>query len=245
MPDLRTSGQKIILQEDLVDEIERSIMSPRNLFQKELEELRCHVCRMGEHVQNSYSLLEDAWQSGNTEVLQTLLDTDRQIKEVQREIESRCLMLMTRQQPVASDLRLITAALKVVTDIERVGDHVGDIAELYIRLKYNAESSWITNLEKMYVEVREMFAGSLEAFVEGNVKNAEQVIAGDDVVDDMFNKMKEMLMEAIRQQSMDADAVVDCLMIAKYLEKIADHAENIAEWTMFQVTGDIDGVKLY
>lgn len=245
MRDLRISGQRIILQEDSVNGNERRAMSPRNLFQKELEDLRNHVRQMGEHVQNSYNQLEDAWKSGKMETLQSLLDTDRQVREVQREIEAQCLMLMTRQQPVARDLRLITAALKAVTDVERVGDHVGDIAELYLRLKYDAESSCVAVLEKMYLEVQEMFRQSIEAFVEGDVKSAELVIARDDVVDDYFNEMKEKVMEGIRHQSMDADTVVDCLMVAKYLEKIGDHAENIGEWTVFQITGDMDGVKLY
>ena len=220
-------------------------MSPRNLFQQELENLKNHVRQMGEHVKNSYNQLDDAWKKGNTEVLKELLDTDRQVKEIQRDIEARCLMLMTRQQPVAGDLRLITASLKAVTDIERVGDHVGDIAELCLRLNYDAESSCVKVLEEMYPEVQEMFGKSVEAFVDGNVSEAKQVIARDDVVDDFFNEMKEKVMEAIRSQTMDADSVVDCLMVAKYLEKIGDHAENIGEWTVFQVTGDMDGVKLY
>ncbi len=223
----------------------RRAMSPRTLFQKELEDLRNHVRRMGEHVQNSYNQLESAWKAGNMETLTALLDTDRQVKELQRDIEARCLMLMTRQQPVAGDLRLITASLKAVTDIERVGDHVGDIAELYLRLKYDEGSSCIIVLEKMYFEVQEMFRQSIDAFMEGDVKEAEQVIAGDDVVDEFFNEMKSKVMDGIRSQSMDADSVVDCLMVAKYLEKIGDHAENIGEWTVFQVTGDMEGVQLY
>lgn len=245
MQDLRIRGQRTILQEDSVNGIERRAMSPRNLFQKELEDLRNHVRQMGEHVQNSYNQLKDAWKSGNAETLRTLLDTDRQVREVQRDIEAQCLMLMTRQQPVAGDLRLITASLKAVTDIERVGDHVGEIAELYLRLKYDVNSACVAVLEKMYLEVQEMFRHSIDAFMEGDVKEAEQVIARDDVVDDFFNEMKEKVMEGIRQQSMDADSVVDCLMVAKYLEKIGDHAENIGEWTVFQITGDMDGVKLY
>lgn len=220
-------------------------MSPRNLFQQELEDLKNHVHQMGEHVDEGYHRLYAAWKEDETENLQELLDTDRQVKEAQREIEAQCLMLMTRQQPVAGDLRLITAALKAVTDIERVGDHVGDIAELYLRLKYDVNSPCVQVLEKMYLEVQEMFCQSIHAFVTGNVKEAEQVIARDDVVDDLFNEMKEKVMESIRNQTMDADSVVDCLMVAKYLEKIGDHVENLGEWTVFQVTGNMDGVKLY
>lgn len=220
-------------------------MSLRIVFQKELEDLHNRVRKMGECVENGYNLLESAWKNRDTETLKQLLNIDRQVREVQRDIEAQCLMLMTKQQPVAGDLRQITAALKAVTDIERVGDHVGDIAELYLRMKYDENSSCVAVLEKMYLEVKEMFHRSIGAFTEKSVEGAKQVIERDDVVDDFFNKMKESVMEAIRNQTMDADSVVDCLMVAKYLEKIGDHAENIGEWTVFQVTGDMDGVKLY
>lgn len=220
-------------------------MSLRIVFQKELEDLHNHVREMGERVEIGYNHLDVAWKCGDVENLKQLLDTDRQVREAQRDIEARCLMLMTKQQPVAGDLRQITAALKAVTDIERVGDHVGDIAELYLRLKYDKNGSCVAVLEKMYLEVKEMFHQSIEAFTEWSVEKAKSVMERDDVVDDFFNEMKEIVMEAIRSQTMDADSVVDCLMVAKYLEKIGDHAENIGEWTVFQVTGDMDGVKLY
>ncbi len=220
-------------------------MSPRIVFQKELENLKKHVRQMGEHVANSYIQLGNAWRNGNTEVLTALLDTDRQVREVQREIEAQCLVLMTKQQPVAGDLRLVTASLKVVTDLERVGDHVGDMAELYLRLKYDNASPCGIVLEQMSVAVKEMFCQSIEAFVEGAVEDARRVIERDDIVDNFFNEMKENVMEVIRNQTMDADSVVDYLMVAKYLEKIGDHAENIGAWTVFQITGNMDGVQLY
>ena len=220
-------------------------MSPRIMFQRELNELKNHVREMGEHVERGYCQLIDAWKDKDEDTLNHLLDTDRQVKEAQRSIEAQCLMLMTKQQPVARDLRLVTASLKAVTDIERVGDHVGDIAELCLRLHYDENNSCVRVLEKMYVEVQEVFSQSIEAFVEASEEKAVQVIRRDDVVDQYFNEMKEQVMEAIRNQTMDADSVVDCLMVAKYLEKVGDHAENIGDWTVFQATGDIDGVKLY
>ena len=220
-------------------------MSPRIVFQKELEDLHEHVRKMGERVEEGYNLLESAWKNADEEILKQLLDTDRQVREVQRDIEARCLMLMTKQQPVAGDLRQITAALKVVTDIERVGDHVGDIAELYLRLKYDENNSFVSVLSDMYLEVKEMFHKSIEAFTEKSAEDAGLVMEKDDKVDDYFNEVKEKVMETIRNQSADADFVVDCLMVAKYLEKIGDHAENIGEWTVFLETGNMDGIKLY
>lgn len=220
-------------------------MSPRNVFHMELEELKKHVRQMGEYVETGYNRLEDAWKQGDEKTMKKLLDTDRKVREAQREIEGECLMLMTRQQPVAGDLRLITASLKAVTDIERVGDHVGDIAELCLRLQYDSANPCVAVLEKMYWEVKDMFGKSLDAFIEGAQEAAEQIICRDDVVDEYFNDMKEQVMSAIRKQSMDADAVVDSLMFAKYLEKIGDHVENIGAWTIFQITGDMEGRQLY
>ena len=159
-------------------------MSLRIVFQKELEDLHDHVRKMGERVEAGYNLLEGAWENADEEILKQLLDTDRQVREVQRDIEARCLMLMTKQQPVAGDLRQITAALKAVTDIERVGDHVGDIAELYLRLKYDENNSFVSVLNDMYLEVKEMFHKSIEAFVEKSAEDAK-------VADMHFHKLED------------------------------------------------------
>lgn len=221
-------------------------MSPRAIFERELEVLKGQVTEMGERVNESYGRLLLAIREYDTEGLRALLYNDRQMTDMQRSIEAKCLTLLTKQQPVAKDLRLVTAALKVVTDIERAGDHVGDIAELYLRMgeKPCAEPS-AGILSHMMETARGMLLRSVEAFVEGDQKLAEEVVAEDDQVDDQFNQIKEAMMQAIRGQSLNADQVVDTLMVAKYLEKIGDHAVNIGEWAVFQVTGDMQGVKLY
>lgn len=221
-------------------------MVMRLLFLQELEDLKDRVQNMGEQVEISYNRLLCAWKAGDRETLEQLRTTDRQVLELQRGIEGQCLMLMTRQQPVAGDLRLITAALKVVTDIERVSDHVGDLAEMCLRMdRKEMEQTCAELLEKMYLEAKEMFCRAIDAFEDGSVEDAEQVIARDDAVDDYFNQVKEHMMEVIRSRTMDADCVVDCLMAAKYLEKVGDHAVNIGEWAIFQMTGDMQGVKVY
>lgn len=261
-------------------------MSPRLIFEQELERLKNEVTRMGERAEISYDSLIFAIKGGDRKTLGQLLDNDRQMTDMQRSIEARCLILLTRQQPVARDMRIVSAALKVVTDIERVGDHVSDIAELYLRMETgkrgadnaeagitsadNAEAgiigednakagtagSWAENSEdagattdslltQMMEEAREMLHQAVEAFVNGEISYAEKVIARDDVVDALFNQVKNHLMKAIQAQTLDGDRVVDYLMIAKYLEKIADHAVNIGEWAIFRVTGDMQGVKLY
>jgi phosphate transport system protein len=143
-------------------------------------------------------------------------------------------------------MRLVSAALKVVPDIERIGDHVADIVELYLRMgNMNPEGKQEHLLLEMMEEAKEMIHNSVEAFVEGDEANARKVVEHDDVVDDLFNEVKTGMMQAIREQNLDADRVVDYLMMAKYLEKVGDHAVNIAEWAIFRMTGDMGGARLY
>ena len=221
-------------------------MSPRVLFEQELELLKNKVTEMGEHAEISYDRMVYGIRENKEDVLNTLLDTDHKMVDMQRSIEAMCLTLLTKQQPVAKDMRTVSAALKVVSDIERIGDHVGDIAELYLRMgNVNGEGEYEHLLLDMMEEAKEMIHSSVEAFVDGDENVAKQVIAHDDVVDDLFNKMKDKMMNAIRNQDLDADRVVDYLMVAKYLEKVGDHAVNIAQWAMFQITGDMEGVRLY
>lgn len=221
-------------------------MAARILFEQELELLKNQVTEMSERAEISYDRLVYAVKKGEKNVLEQLLDNDRQMTDMQRSIEAKCLTLLTRQQPVARDMRLVSAALKVVTDIERIGDHVTDIAELYLRMdKIAVDGEYEVLLVQMMEEAKNMLHEAVEAFVDASEEAAGEVIAHDDMVDDMFNRIKGKLMEAIREHTLDADKVVDYLMIAKYLEKIGDHAVNIGEWAIFQQTGDIQGVKLY
>lgn len=221
-------------------------MSPRILFEQELENLKAKVTEMGERAELSYDRLVIAIRKNDRETLKQLLDNDRQMIDMQRSIEGKCLVLLTKQQPVAKDLRLVSSALKVVTDIERVGDHVSDIAELYLRMGgIYSDGEYEQLLGEMMEEAKEMFCEAITVFVNADEVAAKKVIERDDVVDALFNKMKEKMMQAICNQDLDADKVVDYLMVAKYLEKIGDHAVNIAEWAVFLVTGDMQGVELY
>ena len=221
-------------------------MSPRILFEQELELIKTKVTEMGERAESSYDSLVHAIRANERETLKLLLDNDRQMMDMQRSIEAKCLTMLTRQQPVARDLRLVSTALKVVTDIERVGDHVSDIAELYLRMSDDiGETEYEQMLSQMMEEAKGMLHEAVEAFVNGDEQMAHRVIAHDDVVDELFNEMKEKMMNAIRARDLDADKVVDYLMVAKYLEKIGDHAVNIGEWSIFQITGEMQGVKLY
>lgn len=246
MQDLRIRGLRIILQDDLVKIGSEKSMAPRVIFEQELEMLKGKVKEMSERAENSYDRLVEAVEKRDTDTLTELLDNDRQMIDMQRSIEAKCLILLTKQQPVARDLRLVSASLKVVTDIERIGDHVSDIAELYLRMSRDkADKEYEGMLSDMMQVAKTMLREAVEAFVQNSEKAAQDVIDRDDIVDDMFNKVKQKMMDAIRKQSLDADKVVDYLMVAKYLEKIGDHAVNIGEWALFRRTGDMQGVKLY
>lgn len=221
-------------------------MAPRMVFEQELEQLKEKIKGMGEYAGIGLNKLLLALKADDREALKQLLDSDRQIVDMQRRIEAGCLALMTKQQPVARDLRLVSAALKAVSDLERIGDHVSDMAELFLRRNTGVgEKEGDEILLNMLEEARTMFREAVESFVEGDAETARMVIDSDDGVDALFNQMKDKMMEAIRAQSLDADSVVDNLMIAKYLEKVGDHAVNVAEWTLFQLTGEIGGMEIY
>ncbi len=221
-------------------------MSPRLVFEQELAQLRDKTARMGECAEESCGRLFRAVKENERDTIEELLDNDRQMRDMQRSIEAGCLALVTKQQPVARDLRFVSAVLKTVTDIERIGDHVSDMAELFLRREGafgggEGEELLFSMMEAAYP----MLGEAVRAFVEGDATAAAEVIDRDDVVDDFFNQVKESMMQAIRGQSPDADRVVDNLMIAKYLEKIGDHAVNIAQWAIFQLTGEIEGKVIY
>lgn len=221
-------------------------MSPRIMFEQELAELKEKVAEMANYAQRGYDRLVVALQDNDFETINQLQENDGKIVDMQRSIEADCLRLMTKQQPIARDLRLVSAALKVVSDIERVGDHVIDIAELLMRRAgEDLDASLGATLVAMFGESSKMLSESADAFLDGDVKLASAVVKMDDIVDDYFNRVKIEMMDAIRTQSLDADRVVDNLMVAKYLEKMGDHAVNIAQWAIFKVTGDIEGIVLY
>lgn len=219
-------------------------MSPRVIFEQELESLKEKVARMGQRAGSSYERLYQAVTEEDGETVRQLLDTDRQMTDMQRSIEAHCLTLLTRQQPVACDLRMVSAALKAVTDIERIGDHVTDMSELFLRMEKRGFNISETGLDEMMRQTGEMLRMAVEAFVNGDAAEAEQVILADDLVDEAFNQIMEALPDAIRRHGEDADRAVDLLMLAKYLEKIGDHAVNISQWTIFQTTGDMDKFRL-
>jgi phosphate transport system protein len=168
---------------------------------------------------------------------QEAIEFDVEIDRQEKEIESLCMKLLLQQQPVASDLRLISAALKMITDMERIGDHASDISEMTILM---AGTQYIVNpqqIQGMAKETTDMVIKSIDAFVNRDIELAKKVIEQDDLVDDLFMQVKQELILLINQSAKNGEQAADILMVAKYFERIGDHATNIAEWVIYSITG--------
>ncbi len=214
-------------------------MSPRTTFEQELTELMDQTQEMSQVVESSYQYLFEAFHTKDEVSLNRILKNDHNINDMNRQIEAQCLRLITKQQPVARDLRIVSSVLKVVTDIERVGDHISDIAELLLRINMNPFDNYSAHLDGMQTATKELFKNSITAFIKNDKTASREVIKGDDVIDTLFNKVKSDIIQGLKEETKNADEYIDILMIAKYLEKIGDHAVNIAEWQIFRETGKL------
>ena len=165
------------------------------------------------------------------------MESDRQINDQERRIEAHCLKLLLQQQPVATDLRMISTALKMITDMERIGDHAADISEITLRLAADAAVVHTENIMRMAKETIAMVKRSVDAFVQRDLSLAQEVIRQDDVVDALFDKTKEELVALIQEDAEKGRQFIDLVLVAKYFERIGDHAVNIAEWVIFSITG--------
>lgn len=203
----------------------------RNRFDQQLEELNELLIEMGALCGSAVALeLDDA------ALREQAVQTDMKIDKLEREIESLCLRLLLQQQPVARDLRLISAALKMITDMERIGDQVSDIAEILTHRQLS-ETSRPLPLREMFQNVVRMVTDSVEAFVKKDLELARSVMEHDEIVDRLFDRTKFGLIDLLKIGGETAEDAIDLLMIAKYLERIGDHATNIAEWVEFSITG--------
>jgi len=206
-------------------------------FEEQLANLNNTLIAMGGVVEQSIADAVKALVEQDVELAKKVMAADNEIDQMEKEIESMCLKLILRQQPVAGDLRLVSSVLKIITDLERIGDQAADISEISIFL---AGTQYIRNLEhiqSMATSTMMMVAKSIEAFVKKDLTLAREVIAHDDKVDDLFGRVKKDLIEMIKENAGDGDQAIDILMIAKYFERIADHATNVAEWVVFTITG--------
>ena len=209
----------------------------RKGFDAQLEQLKNEMIVMGSLIETSIAMAIKALIEQNKEQAQKTIAFDEQINQKEKDIEALCLKLILQQQPVAKDLRTVSAALKMITDMERIGDQAADISEIALLL---ADSPYIKKLEHislMAEETAKMVTNAVDAYVQRNLVKARNVIDADDIVDSYFDAVKDDLIGMISKDVRNGSQAMDLLMIAKYFERIGDHAINIAEWVEFSITG--------
>ena len=209
----------------------------RNKFDEQLKTLNDELTQMGFLVEKAIKNAVNALETGNDSLAEDAISFDKEIDKKEKDIESLCLRLLLQQQPVARDLRQISAALKMITDMERIGDMASDIAEIeksYDQkdMKYVKE---LYHIPQMADAAIDMVNKSVEAYVKKDEQLAFKVIDSDDLVDNLFTSVKNDLIELIRKDPKSGDSSMDLLMVAKYFERIGDHATNIAEWVLFSL----------
>ena len=209
----------------------------RNRFDRQLERLNDEMIEMGSMIESAIEKAVSALVTQDVEKAKTAIKADDEIDHQERDIENLCLKLLLQQQPVASDLRQISSALKMITDMERIGDHAADISEITIMMAGKPYIKKLEHIQEMAKETMQMLVNAVDAYVEKNMQKAQEVIKRDDVVDELFNQVKTELIQLIHEDADAGEQAADLLMVAKYFERIGDHATNISEWVIFSITG--------
>ena len=207
----------------------------RPKFEEQLEKLQVEMIQMGALCEDAISAAAEALIHSDAALAAAAEEAEREIDQKEREVENLCLKLLLQQQPVARDLREISAALKMISDLERIGDQAADIAEMtsYVHLP-QGRSSHIADMARAVIN---MVTDSVDSFVKRDLQLARQVCAADDRVDDLFIQVRRELVELIAADASYGEQGLDLLMVAKYLERIGDHATNVAEWVEYSITG--------
>ena len=211
-------------------------MAKRNYFDNELNALSSSLIRMSHLATDAISNAIIAFENHDIPLAEKVIAGDDKINEMEREIEHHCMSLLLRQQPVARDLRNISTTLKMVTDIERIGDAAADIAEISRHIKEHIPSV-AADIRKMAEEAKAMAEDAVGAFAKGDLEQAKAIIARDDIVDDAFDSIKLDIIKVLVADSSMADTAIDYLMVIKYLERLGDHAVNVCEWLEYYKTG--------
>ena len=208
----------------------------RNKFDSQLEKLNLELITMGALCEDAISASVKGFLDDDDALCQKAVETEDEINRKERDIESICMKLLLEQQPVARDLRVISSALKMISDMERIGDQAYDIAEIAKFIKNSNVKSKI-HIKDMAAAATKMVTDSVESFVKQDVELARSVMVYDDKVDNLFDCVKDELVQLITEDKANGEFCIDLLMIAKYLERIGDHAVNIAEWVEYSITG--------
>ncbi|MCL2171623.1 MAG: phosphate signaling complex protein PhoU [Defluviitaleaceae bacterium] len=210
----------------------------RNRFEEQLLLLNNMLTELGGLVEAAIEMAAKALENRDIDLARQVMENEEDIDRLEKEIEDLCMRLLLQQQPVARDLRLISAALKMITDMERIGDQAADIAEIIAMMGGAPYVTEIVHIAQMAKAAIKMVTQSIDAFVRKDLAIAQDVIARDDEVDDLFDATKYQLIEFIRGDGDNKEQAIDLLMIAKYFERIGDHAVNIAEWVVYSITGE-------
>lgn len=215
----------------------------RNKFDQQLEKLHVELIKMGALCEDAISGTVSALEKNSEEVIQNVFHLETEIDQKERDIEALCMKLLLQQQPVASDLRVVSAAMKMISDMERIGDQAADIAEItrYVQLTALRE---IAPVDKMAKAAVRMVTNAIDSFIKRDLTLAGRVIGSDDIIDNLFLSIRKYLIEYIAKHPESSENCLDMLMIAKYFERIGDHAANIAEWVEFSITGVYKGETL-
>jgi phosphate transport system protein len=213
-------------------------MAARHSFEHGLEDLHLDLIKMGSLVEESIDNTIQALKKQDTVLAKEVFMNDDVIDDLEQQIEKKCLNLIARQQPLAKDLRTISTALKIITDMERIADHSADIAEITIRLANQKYIKPLIDIPRMADMAKQMVNKSIDAYIRQDMALAEEVCASDDAVDDLFFKIVLELVSLMKNDPQCIDQAINFMFIAKYLERMADHATNIGEWVVFNVTGD-------
>ena len=210
----------------------------RSRFDEQLAQLNREMIEMGAQCEEVIALASKALTEADMRLAAKVAPLSADIDRKEREIEALYLRLLLQQQPVARDLRLISSALKMITDMERIGDHASDISEITIELSNQSYIKKLDHIQQMAKETMYMLVQSVDAFVNKDMDKAKEVIAHDDIVDELFCKVKKELINMIHENAEVGEQASDLLMAAKYFERIGDHATNISEWVIFSITGE-------
>lgn len=209
----------------------------RNSFDMQLRKLNNELIEMGSLIETAIARAYKGLINQNIEIAKENVEFDREIDQKEKEVENICLKLLLQQQPVASDLRLISSAIKMITDMERIGDQAADISELTILMSKTQYIKRLDHIEQMAKATIEMVITSVDAFVKRDLELARSVFARDDIVDNLFVTIKNDLIELIREDVNNGEQAIDLIMVAKYFERIGDHAVNLADWVIFSIVG--------
>lgn len=209
----------------------------RNRFDEQLDNLNVELIKMGALCEEAISTAVKAFLDNDSQMAEKAIAADEEIDRKERDIEALCMKLLLSQQPVARDLRVISSAMKMISDMERIGDQASDISEISEHMQDSPDTAKV-HIRDMALASIKMVTESIDSFVEKDLNKVNSVIEYDDIVDELFSRVRDEIISLVSTQQIAAEMFVDMLMTAKYLERIADHAVNIAEWVEYSITGN-------